>query len=126
MRISGPGGGGGSDSVLASEFVDGGSIKTMKLMGTALGAVWLTFASGWIALMNAFARLHMAPINAAASLYATVLRTVGDEAVSASTLAWGEAFRAAIEVSPVLAPAILTAELLLVGAMFTEARRRWV
>lgn len=110
---------------LESEFVDGGTVLTGKLVGTLLGSIWLVFASGWIAVVNAIVTINLVPIRGLEMLYTRIISTFGREAAATSQLVWSEAFRAAVDASPVLAPAIMTAELAAVWLILEAGRQRW-
>ncbi|WP_134671727.1 hypothetical protein [Halorussus marinus] len=119
--------GGSSDNyVTAGEFVDGGEIKIAKLVSTLLGAAWLTVAAGWIMVMQAVVTAHVRVLDAVAAMYVRIIEAAvggGAETVQAS---WGAAFRAAVETNRLLAPVILSVEVVLVAALLLYARRRWV
>ncbi|WP_435145918.1 hypothetical protein [Halobaculum sp. P14] len=117
--------GAGGFEVKPGDFIGSNGIMIGKLVSTLLGALWLVFAAGWITLIRAIVRLHLVPINAAASLYAGIIRTLGGQASQTARLAWGEAFRAAVEASPILAPAIMSAEIIVVVLILAAARQRW-
>ena len=109
----------------ASSFVSGGEILVGKLASTLLGALWLTFVSGWITIAQAIVQIHVSILNAGAEMYREILLALGANAERASTVAWGEAFRAAVDASPVLAPTIFSIEIVIVSALLVGAARRW-
>jgi len=58
-------------------------------------------------------------------MYSGILRAFGTNAASASEVAWGAAFRAAVEASPLLAPVIFSIEIVVVFGLLIGAARRW-
>jgi len=123
MRIK-PGGAGGS--VEASDFLaEGGEIQLAKLVSTLLGSLWLTVAAGWIAVVNAIARVHLQLIDAAASMYARIIRAYGSGGAETIRVSWASSFQAAIEANRLFAPLLFSLEVIAVTALLLWARRRW-
>lgn len=118
--------GGAGGSVEASTFIsDSGDIRLAKLVGTLLGSLWLTVAAGWIAVANAIARVHIRIVDAAASMYARIIRAYGDGAAETLRVSWAESFQAAVEANRLFAPLLFTVEVVVVTALLLWARRRW-
>lgn len=109
-----------------SSYVSGGEILIGKLVSTLLGALWLTIAAGWITISRAIVQIHVSLLNAAAEMYSDILLAFGTNATRASEVAWGAAFRAAVDASPVLAPVIFSLEIVVVAGLLVGAGRRWV
>lgn len=119
--------GGASDNyVTASAFVDGGEIKIAKLVSTLLGAVWLTVAAGWIMVAQAVVTVHVRVLDAAADMYVRIIDTAISDGAETVRVSWASAFRAAVETNQLLAPIILSVEVVAVMALLLYARRRWV
>jgi len=116
---------GSSGANLSSEFVSEGEILVGKLTGTLLGSLWLVVVSGWITVSEAIIRIHLVPVRMLARYYTRIIDTIGIEVSRTAEVAWAEAFRSAVEVSPLAAPAILTAEIALVVVVYASARQRW-
>ena len=108
-----------------SRFVSGGEIKIAKLMSTLLGSLWLVVAAGWISITQAIVQIHVSLLDAAAQMYYNIIVAFGTNAARASRETWGEAFRAAVEVSPLLAPALFSIELIVFAGIILAAGRRW-
>jgi hypothetical protein len=109
-----------------STYVSGGEILIGKLVSTLLGALWLTIAAGWITVARAIVQIHVSLLNRAAEMYSQILLAFGTNASRASRVAWGEAFRAAVDASPVLAPVIFSIEIVVATGLILAAARRWV
>jgi hypothetical protein len=110
--------------VFAGSFTDGGTILIGKLVSTLLGAVWLTILGGWWAIVSAVVQVHMAMINAAADSYAGIITALGQGGAETIRVTWASAFRAAVETNPLIAPILLTLEIIVVSAIVLEVRRR--
>ena len=108
-----------------STYVSGGEILIGKLVSTLLGSLWLTVAAGWITVSRAIVQIHISVLNAAAETYRQILTTFGSNAVEASQVTWGAAFRASVEVNPLFAPAIFSIEIVVVSGLLVSAARRW-
>ena len=108
-----------------SAYVSGGEIKIAKLVSTLLGSVWLVFAAGWITVLQAIVQIHISILNAGADMYREILLAFGRNTIEASQIAWGEAFRAAVDANAVLAPAIFSIEIVVVSGLLVGAGRRW-
>lgn len=117
-------GGSGSSGPLAESYVDGGEILIGKLVGTALGAFWLTVVSGWYAIVSAIVRVHISLITATSSAYASIINAVGGGGAETLRLGWASAFQAAVQADPLLAPLLLTLEVVVVSAIAIAVRRR--
>lgn len=113
------------DLVTADDYVDGGKILVGKLVGTFLGSIWLAFIGGWISVQTAVAQVHIQALNQAGQSAAAVVTAFGAGGADTLRYTWGEAFRAAVETSPLLAPAIMSVELIVVSYLLIWARRRW-
>lgn len=126
MVNAGPGGG-GSNGIPADAFLsdDGTEILVGKLVSTLLGGLWLTVSAGWITVVQAIVRVHLRIIDAAASLYAGVIRAAGAGGAETLRVSWRAAFQAAVDTNPLLAPTIMTLEVVIVSALLLYARRRW-
>lgn len=109
----------------ASTYVSGGEILIGKLVSTLLGALWLTIAAGWITVSRAIVQINVSMLNAAAEMYSDILLAFGANATEASRVAWGAAFRAAVDASPILAPVIFSIEIVVVSGLLIGASRRW-
>ena len=114
----------GGDGVLESSYVDGGELLIGKLVGTVLGSLWLTVVSGWITVTEAIATVHIRFIRAGGNAYAGILESLGREAQATIATSWAAAFEASVEVNPLFAPAIFSAEILVVVAIVLVLRRR--
>lgn len=119
-------GGGGGIPVNSSAFVDGGEIKIAKLVGTLLSALWLVIVSGWITVANAIVTLHIRLIGALEDLFVGVITAIGVETAETFRLGWRSAAEGALTVSPLLAPAIFSLEIVLVAGIVLAVRRRAV
>lgn len=117
--------GSGDGSLPPSEFVDDGEIQLAKLASTILGAIWLTAISGWILIVETIALVHVRVLDAIANLYVRVIDAAGRGGAETLEVSWSAAFRAAVDAEPMLAPAILTLEIIAVSALLLYARRRW-
>ena len=110
-----------------SDFVKAGTgeIKIAKLVSTILSALWITVAAGWIAVARAIAQVHISMLNAAAGMYSQILLAFGRGATETTQVAWGAAFRSAVEASPMLAPVLFSIEIVVVMSLLIGAARRW-
>jgi hypothetical protein len=116
--------GGGGSLVAPRHFVDDGEILIGKLTGTILGSIWLTAVSGWITISRAIATVHVRFLLAGRDAYVAIFETLGQEAQATFLESWAAAFQASVEVNPLLAPAIFSAEILVVVAILLALRRR--
>lgn len=107
-------------------FVDGGEIKVAKLVGTLLGAVWLSVVSGWISVGEAIAQIHIQVINGIADGWVSIITTYGGQASSTQRVVWASALKAALETSPMLAPLLMSIEVAIVWGVIVTVRRRAV
>ena len=128
-RLDSGGGGSGSSSVttgtvIAEDYVEGGEILIGKLISTALGAIWLTVAGGWIAIVDAIVSVHVALLLRASEAYVSVIEAIGSGGEETLRVGWAAAFRSAVEADPLLAPIILTLELTVVAGIALTFRRR--
>lgn len=113
--------------VSASWFVeDGGEILVAKLVSTLLGALWITVAAGWITIVQTLAEIEIQILNRAAAAYVAIIRAVGVGGARTIEATWAGAAAASIEASPVLAPVIFSAVVVVTFAILVAARRRWV
>lgn len=117
-------GGGGGIPVNSSAFVDGGEIKVAKLVGTLLSALWLVIVSGWITVANAIVTAHIRIIGAVEDLYVNLITSIGVGTAETFRLGWRSAAEGALTVSPLLAPAIFSLEIVFVATIFLSVRRR--
>lgn len=118
-------GNGARDGTLASQYVLGGEILVGKLVSTLLGAVWLTVVAGWITVSQAIVTVHLRVIDAIAQLYVRVIKAFGQGGAETIRASWRSAFLAAVETNELLAPLLLTTEVVVVSALLLWARRRW-
>lgn len=128
MSSSGPklDSGGNDGAVVAEMFVRDGEIQMAKLLGALLGAAWLTVVAGWILIVEAITLVHIRVLDAIAALYVRVIDAAGTGGAETLRVGWSSAFRAAVDASPFLAPAILSVEVVAVSALLLYAKRRWV
>ena len=115
----------GAPEVSAGEFVDGGEIKIAKLVGTLLGATWMTVIAGWITVIQAVNRVNLEILYAIAGMFDAIITTFGQEGARTLRESWGAAYRSAVAVDPVVAPLIMTVEVVLVTGLLVWARRRF-
>ena len=108
-----------------STFVSGGEILVGKLVSTLLGSLWLVVAAGWITVTQTIVQIHISLLDAAAEMYYNIIVAFGENASRAAFVTWGEAFRAATETSPLLAPALFSIEIVVVAGLLVVATRRW-
>lgn len=87
----------------------GGGIKYRKLAGAFVSSLILIIAGGFIRILEAWLTLHLWFIQ---GLEDTAEQFLGELLAPTGSLAWSEAFEAALEAGP-LAPLLLTAEILL-------------
>lgn len=118
-------GGGSGTSLSASEFTSGSSIKVGKLLGVMLSSLWLTVVAGWIVVEQVVLAIHVTLLESVARLLERWILAAFTGGAETARLAWGEAFRGAVEASPLFAPVLLSAEILLVAAILSGAARRW-
>lgn len=116
---------GGYNLVQAEDYVDGGEVLIGKLVGTSLASIWLAFVGGWIGLITTVARVHIRMIRTIEGVYVSVITAFGEGGAETLRYGWSEAFRAAVDTSPLLAPAIMSLELIAVSWLLLWARRRW-
>ena len=116
---------GGTSTTNAYLSEDGTKILVGNLVGSLLGGLWLTFVGGWISVGEAVARVHIRILDAIAGLYSGVLRAFGVGGAQTLRVSWAEAFRSATAADPVLAPLLLTMELVVVSWLLVYAQRRW-
>ena len=101
------------------------TILWAKLMGTLLGGAWLTVVAGWTFVIDAVTVVNVRLLRAIGGGYASIIRTVGVGGAQGYQVLWGGAFQAAIETSPLLAPLIMSLELVFVSGVLLWALRRW-
>lgn len=111
---------------LAQGYVAGGEVLVGKLVGTLLGSLWLTVVAGWITVVEAIVRLHVQILDAIQQAQIAVLMAFAEGGADAYRESWSAAFRAAVEVDPLVAPAIMSVEIIAVSALALWARRRWI
>lgn len=119
------GAGSGTVGLDAESFVDGGEILIGKLVGTLLGALWLTIVAGWMTLIQAIAAVHISLLNAFQGMIVSIITAAGVGGAETIRASWGAAFQGAVEVSPLFAPMVFSLEIVLVSALLIWARRRW-
>jgi hypothetical protein len=124
----GPSGSAAGSSLSPETFLsdDGTEILVGKLISTLLGGLWLTVSAGWITVTQAIVRIHIRLLDAASGAVVAIVQAAGAGGAETLRVAWGEAFRAAAAANPLLAPAILSLELVVVSALLLYARRRWM
>lgn len=116
---------GGYNLVKPDDYVDGGELLIGKLVGTIMGSIWLAFVGGWISVLRAIAQVNIQVLNRIEQGWVTVITAFGEGGAETLRYTWGEAFRAAVDTSPLLAPTIMTLELITVSFLLIWARRRW-
>lgn len=116
----------GGSVELAETFVTGdGGIKVAKLVSTLMGSLWLVTAAGWISIANAIAQVHIAILEAFAGYYTSAVRTLGLGGARVARANWGAAAESAFELDPLLAPLVLTLELIVVSGLVLWTAERW-
>ncbi|NHN59820.1 MULTISPECIES: hypothetical protein [Halorussus] len=116
---------GGSMNLWATTYIKDGEILVGKLVSSLLGGLWLAVAGGWITVMQSINRVHIQILDAAAGMVVRIVEAAGGGGAETIRVAWAEAYRAAVAANPLLAPALMTLEIILVSALLLYARRRW-
>ncbi len=109
----------------ATTYIKDGEILVGKLVSSLLGGLWLAVAGGWITVMQSINRVHIQILDAAAGMVVRIVEAAGGGGAETIRVAWAEAYRAAVAANPLLAPALMTLEIILVSALLLYARRRW-
>jgi len=122
-NLPGGGGSGSGASFDPGAYVDDGRILYGKLLGTLLGAGWLTWIGGWIAVERAIVSVHMQVIRAAQQMYVRIINAVLLGGAQTIRHSWAEAYQAAVETSPVLAPLTLILDIIVVSAVLLYVKR---
>jgi len=119
-------GSGGESAFNPSNYVGSGDdwIRWGKLLGTLAGAAWLAVVGGITAVLDAFVSVHVRVLSWLERLTADLVTGVFGGAGETARLAWGSAFRAAIEASPTLAPLLLGFEVIVVVAILSTLTNR--
>ncbi|WP_049935345.1 hypothetical protein [Haloplanus natans] len=114
-------GSGGTSVFNPSQYVGTGDnwIRWGKLLGTLAGGAWLALVGGITAVLNAYVEAHVRVLSWLERLVSDLLTGLIGGAGEAAQLAWGSAFRAALEASPVFAPILLGAEIAAVVAILS-------
>jgi len=111
-----------SGSFDASKYVgsgDGNWIRWGKLLGTLAGAAWLAVVGGITTVLNAYVGIHVRALSRLERLTTDLVTGLFGGAGETARLAWGSAFRAAIEASPMFAPILLGFEVIVVVAILS-------
>ena len=130
MGLSDPlkrsGSGGGTSAFNPSKYVGSGDdwIRWGKLLGTLAGAAWLAFVGGITAVLNAYVSVHVRLLSWLERLQTDLTTAIFGGAGETARLAWGSAFRAALESSPTLAPILLGFEVIVVIAILSVFTNR--
>jgi len=116
---------GGETSVDAADaLTDGGRLRARKIVVSVLSAFVVTIAGSVLSVVELIVTWQTRAISGLGEFLALVLERVALEGLSASIAARTTALEAAVDVSPVLAPAILTAEVLGIIAIVSFIARR--
>jgi len=110
-----------------SEYVGSGGdgwIRWGKLLGTLAGAAWLAFVGGITAVLNAYVNVHVRMLSWIERTLTGLVTGLFGGAGETARLAWGSAFRAALEASPTLAPVLLGFEVIVVVAILSVLTNR--
>jgi hypothetical protein len=115
-----------SGSFDASKYVGSGDdwIRWGKLLGTLAGALWLAVVGGITAVLNTYVSVHVRVLSWLERLITDLVTGLFGGAGETARLAWGSAFRAAIEASPTLAPILLGFEVIVVVAILSALTDR--
>jgi hypothetical protein len=116
-----------SGSFDASEYVGSGGdnwIRWGKLLGTLAGAAWLAVVGGITAVLNTYVSVHVRILSWLERLVTDLVTALFGGAGETARLAWGSAFRAALESSPTLAPLLLGFEVIVVVAILSVLTNR--
>jgi len=105
-------------------FVTESRIKYGKLVGTALGAVWLTLVGGWITVQRTVVNVHIRVLTAVQNALVEIIGAVLGRGAWLVRGSWGEAYESAVQASPILAPLTLVAEIALVVGIVVWFRNR--